>query len=269
MKNKKKIIVFVLVVLALIIVIFSLYKIIYKHRNNIIFAKKAEEIKQDIENPIFKIEKILIYSDANVEDLSEKQNLANINISQYTDFAIYLNNSATVSDLTEENTINKLYLDNITVTGTDFGSQKVFYKNVLDICKYRKIATGASRIDFNVLHTNSEKEENAESNVFYTDCSEPIILSYVNENIVKNEDLSNSNQKLSLDGSILKYLGIKLDDLNYKISFTINIENNLGEIYKCNCSLNVDLNSDNGGIYTGYIMQIYDLSQDDFSFKKM
>lgn len=266
---KNKIILLVIIIIALMLLIFAFYRISYMYRNNNIFAQNAEKIQNDIDNPIFKIEKILIYSDANIEDLSENQNLSNINVSQYTDFAIYINNSATITGLTEENTVNNLYIDNITVSGTDIGTQKVFYKDVNDICKYRKIETGTNRIDFKVLHTNEEKGLNEDANVFFTDCSDPIILSYVNENIVKNEDLSGSNEKLSLNGSILKYLGIDLEDLNYKISFTINIENNLGEMYKCNCSLNINLDSDEGGIYTGYIMQIYNLSENNFEFRKV
>lgn len=268
-RYKNKIIMSVLIIIVLILLIFAFYKILYMHRNNNIFAQNAEKIQNDLDNPIFKIERILMYSDANVEDLSENQNLSNINISQFTDFAIYINNIETITELTEENTVNNLYIDNITVTGTDFGSQKVFYKDINDICKYRKIDTGTNRIDFKVLHNNEEKESNEDENVFYTDCSEPIVLSYVNENIVKNEDLSTSNEKMSLDGSILRNLGIDLEDLNYKISFTINIENNLGEIYKCNCSLNVNLDSSDGGIYTGYIMQIYNFSENNFKFIKL
>ena len=67
----------------------------------------------------------------------------------------------------------------------------------------------------------------------------------------------------------IKYLNINLDDLNYKISFTINIENNLGEKFYCRVSLNIDLNSSEGGIYTGYIMQIHDLTNSDYKFKKI
>lgn len=268
-KNKTRIIILALTIIILIVLAIIMYRIMYMHRNNNIFAQNAEKIQNDIDNPVFKIDKILIYSDANVEDLSENQNLANINISQFTDFAIYINNTQSITELTEANTVNSLYINNIAVTGTDFGTQKVFYKNINDICKYRKIISGTNRIDFNVLHSNEEKEENQEANSFYTDCSEPIILSYVNENIVANRDLSTSNEILSLDGSILSYLGIDLDDLNYRISFTINIENNLGDLYKCDCSLDINLDSSEGGIYTGYIMQIYDLSENNFEFRKV
>ena len=69
---------------------------------------------------------------------------------------------------------------------------------------------------------------------------------------------------------MLKYLNVDLADLNYKINFSINIENNLGENFTCNCSLNIDLNTGDGqGIYSGYIMQIFDLSNGDFRFKKV
>lgn len=268
-KNNKKLIFLIITIIILIILALIFYKIISLHRNNNIFAQNAEKIQNDIDNPTFKIEKILIYSDANIEDLSKNQNLANINISQFTDFAIYINNKVSNSELTEENTVNKLYIDNIAVTGTNIGSQKVSYKDINDICKYRKIVNGTNKIDYTILHSNEEKKSNNKANSFYTDCSEPIIVSYVNENIVENKDLSTSNEMLSLDGSILSYLGIDLNDLNYKISFTINIENNLGDLYSCDCSLDINLMSSEGGIYTGYIMQIYDLSQNNFEFRKV
>ncbi len=268
-KNNKKLIFLIITIIILIILALIFYRIISLHRNNNIFAQNAEKIQNDIDNPTFKIEKILIYSDANIEDLSKNQNLANINISQFTDFAIYINNKVSNSELTEENTVNKLYIDNIAVTGTNIGNQKVSYKDINDICKYRKIVNGTNKIDYTILHSNEEKKSNNKANSFYTDCSEPIIVSYVNENIVENKDLSTSNEMLSLDGSILSYLGIDLNDLNYKISFTINIENNLGDLYSCDCSLDINLMSSEGGIYTGYIMQIYDLSQNNFEFRKV
>ena len=266
-KNKILTIIILLVIIAIIVYVY--YKIISMYRINNIFAIESEKYADEVNNPVFKIEKILVYSDANVEDLSENKNLSNINISQFTDFAIYLDNNILNSELTEENTINNIYIDVISVTKSNIGNLNIFYKDINNLCKYEKINEDVNRIDYSVIHTNEDKEKHQEPNTFYTDCSEPIIISYVNENIVENEDVSNSQETFSLNGSMLKYLNINLDDLNYKISFTINIENNLGEKFYCRVSLNIDLNSSEGGIYTGYIMQIHDLTNSDYKFKKI
>ena len=264
----KKILILLLAIAIVILIGFVILNSLKNYRVNDIFAQESEKKQEELDNPIFEIEKVLIYSAANVEDKSENSNLSNIYVSQFTDFAIYINNMVTIEELTEENTVNSIYVDNIEVSKTSLGTQKFFYKSIDNLCIYKKISESASKIEFNVLHSNTEKEQNISSNSFYTDCSEPLILTYVNENIVENADLSTSNSIISLDGSILDYLEIDLDDLNYNISFTINIENNLGEFYKCDYSLDIDLSSDDGGIYTGYIMQIYDTSSLKYKFKK-
>ena len=268
--NNKKLLFLIIVIIILIVLLMSYIKIINKYRNDRIFALESEKYSKEVSNPIFKLNKIIIYSDANVEDLSENKNLGNINVSQFTDFAIYIDNFVKNSELSEENTVNNIYIDNIGITANfnDNGIQKFSTKKIEKLGKYIPIAQSYKKIDYKVIHKNSEKSIVNESNSFYTDCSEPLILSYVNENIVKNKDLSNAGEKHSLDGSILKYLNIDLNTLNYKINFKINLENNLGEKYYCNCSLNVNLDT-NEGIYSGYIMQIFDLSEGDYRFKKV
>ena len=272
--NNKKLLILLIVIIVLIILLQSYIKIIKKYRNDRIFALESEKYANQVANPVFKIDKIMIYSGANVEDLSENQNLANINVSQFTDFAIYIDNTVKEQELTEENTINHIYIDDIGITleenSEEFGRKKFSTKSIDDLGKYIPIVESSKEINYNVIHKNSDKGLIDNTNSFYTDCSEPLILSYVNENIVKERDASSSGEKLSLDGAILRYLNIDLYSLSYKINFTINIENNLGEKFSCNCKLNVNLGSGEGeGIYSGYIMQVFDLSDGDYRFKKI
>ena len=265
----KKLLSIIIVLIVMLILIIVYFRIVNLYRSNNIFAKKSENYSKSLNNPVFKIEKIVIYSDAYIEDISENKNLADVNISQFTDFAIYIDNHLKGEQLTEENTINNIYIDNISITNLQNGEQKIFYKNIKDVCKYRKIEKGVNKLEYKVAHTNSEKENQITDNTFYTDCSEPLVFAYVNENIVKDKDVSNAQKKLSLDGSMLEYLGIEIESINYEISFTINIENNLGEKFYTNCSLKVNLDSPEGGIYTGYISQIFDLTKFDYRFKKL
>ena len=270
--NNKKLLTLLIVIIVLIILLQSYIKIINRYRNTRIFALESEKYAKEVANPIFKVSKIILYSGANVEDTSPDKNLASINVSQFTDFAIYIDNMVKDDELTEENTINRIYIDNIGIEQNVEGDgiKKFSTKSVQDLGKYVPILESSKEITYSVVHKNSDKELIDDQNRFYTDCSEPLVLSYVNENIIENKDVSNSGEKLSLDGSILRYLNIDLYGLNYKINFTINIENNLGEIFTCNCSVNINLSSGDGdGIYSGYIMQVFDVSDGDFRFKKV
>ncbi|MBR1539741.1 MAG: hypothetical protein IJ629_00910 [Clostridia bacterium] len=270
--NNKKLLTLLIVIIVLIILLQSYIKIINRYRNTRIFALESEKYAKEVANPIFKVSRIVLYSGANVEDTSPDKNLASINVSQFTDFAIYIDNMVKDEELTEENTINRIYIDNIGIEQNTEGDgiKKFNTKSVQDLGKYVPILESSKEITYSVVHKNSDKELIEDQNRFYTDCSEPLVLSYVNENIIENKDVSNSGEKLSLDGSILRYLNIDLYGLNYKINFTINIENNLGEIFACNCSININLSSGDGdGIYSGYIMQVFDVSDGDFRFKKV
>jgi len=269
--NKKAF--FLCIVLILFIVLLQTYiRIINQYRNNRIFGLQAEKYAKEVSNPIFKVSKIIIYSDANVQDLSEAQNLSNIEVSQFTDFVIYIDNQLKSEELSEENTVNRIYIDNIgiSIPASENGIQKFSTKKIDDLGKYIAIDKSVKEINYQVIHKNADKAIIDVTNSFYTDCSEPLILSYVNEKMMENKDISASSEKVSLDGSILKYFDVNLEDLDYKINFTIHIENNLGEKFYCNCSLDVHLESgEEQGIYSGYIMQIFDLSQGDFRFKKV
>ncbi len=269
--NNKKILVLIIIIFILLILIYIYAKIINQYRNIRIFALEAEKYSSEVNHPVFRVDKIIIYSDANVEDLSDNQDLSRINVSQFTDFAIYINNFAKEEKLSEENTVNRIFIDNIGITSSEeMGTKKFSTKNINDLGKYVPIDETGKEISYNVIHRNIDKDKINNTKSFYTDCSEPLIISYVNENIVQSVDASDFNEILSLDGSILRNLNIDLNQLNYKVSFTINIENNLGEKFQCNCSLDVDLEDGNdGGIYSGYTMQSFDVSKGDYRFKKV
>ena len=269
--NNKKILAIIIALIILAILLYAYIKIINKYRNNRIFALQAEKYGEEVNNPVFRIDKVMIYSGVDVKDFSEKQNLSRINVSQFTDFVVYINNLAKNDELSEENTVNRIYVDNIGITANEeIGTKKFSNKNIDNIGKYISIDETSKEIHFEVAHKNSDKDKINKSRSFYTDCSDPLIISYVNENIVQAVDASASNEKLSLDGSILKHLNIDLNQLNYKINFTVNIENNLGENFACDCSINVDLGAGDGeGIYDGNIIQTFDLSGSDYKFKKV
>lgn len=107
-------------------------------------------------SPVFSIEKIVYYSNAFVTDNNKDNNFQDINVGQYTDIAIYINNTNKSDDLTDENTISELYIDNIKVsTNSDKGSKSLSYKNPYYFATYKGLQEpNNNRIDFSIITNN-------------------------------------------------------------------------------------------------------------------
>lgn len=271
-KIKNERLVFTILILALFIVFLLYYNLVF----SVVFARNAFanemiEISDENENPIFTVQKVLLYSSANAIDNSEDQSLKDMSINQYTDISIFIDNISTVSELTDENTIKQLYIDDIVATSaSNIGSKILNYKNPLDFGKYKMIETPENnRIDFNIINTNSENETNDYSNpTFYTDCSNPISLGYMNKDILTNYAVSQDANTVSFNGKVLQEANINLEDLNYSLSFKIHIVNNLNQKFVYNMKLDVGLNDNNGGIYNGYVFKGKNTSGDEYRFFK-
>ena len=257
----------ILIVLAIVLLIIY-YNFIFAKafaKNN--FANQVEEIYEENQNPIFSIQKIHLYNSANAVDNSEDQSLSNMAISQYSDISIFIDNGQTISDLTDENSVKELYIDNIEITSnSDNGTKILNYKNPLNFGKYQNISEpDKNRIDFNVVKTNEQNENNNYNEpTFYTDCSNPISLGYLNKDLLTNYSVSNENNAVSFNGKILEQANVSLDDINYTLNFTIHIINNLNQHFSYNMKLNVDLS----GIYDGYTYKGKDTSGRDYQFFK-
>ena len=259
------------ILIILIFVVFLLYYhfILADVINRNQFANEMIEISDKNENSIFNIQKILVYSSATAIDNSENNSLQNMAISQYSDISIYIDNLSHVSELTDENTVKELYIDNIVInSNSDKGTKVLNYKNPLNFGKYKYIDEPSNnRIDFDIVNTNSENENNDYSNpTFYTDCSNPITLGYLNKDILTNYSVSQESSSISFNGKVLQEANIAIDDINYVLSFRINIVNNLNQKFTYNMNLSVDLNGDNGGIYNGYVYRGKNTSGNEYRF---
>ena len=236
------------------------------------FSTQVEKVAEQNENPIFKIQKILIYSSANAIDKSENESLQDLSILQYSDIAITIDNTSTVYDLTNENTIKNLYIDNISITtSSDKGHQYVNYKSPFNFAEYKEIKElNSDKIEYNIVSTNDENNNtDYESPTFYADCSNPITLEYMNEDIITNYAASSDSNTISFNGKVLQEAGIDLNDINYTLNFTIHIVNNLNEEFICPVRLKVDLSGDDGGIYKGYKYDNTSVSGYEYNFIKI
>ena len=256
--QKDIIILLILVILIIAMIPFYFVNITLVVRNNI-FAKEAINTYSNYSAPIFTIENIVFYSNAFVTDNSADQNLQDIDIGQYTDIAIYINNHTSSEELTDENTVKQLYIDNIKITSnSDKGEKIIGYKNPLYFAKYKGIeAPENNRIDFNIISSNKDNKESAYNNPsFYQDCSNPISLGYINKDIVTNYEIANTDT-LSLNGTILQKANITLEDLTFNMSFTIHIKNNKGEEFICNIDRPVLRDEASSQLLNGYIATQY------------
>lgn len=252
MKIKKRWIVLIAVFISILIILIFVYGFIFqRHLARQEFAKDVLEIYEKNKETIFKVQKIILCSSANAIDLSEDKSMKNLSIYQYTDMAVYIDNG---EELSNKNTVKEIYIDNISLEGNnDVGKKSLTYKNLLnfglkeDILKSRK----TKDIKFNVVYTNEEDEDaNYDEPTFYTDCSNPITLSYVNYNLLQGYQMEQNNQ-LTFDGSILEKAGIKTELLSCKVKFKINIVNNQDEKYSCWINLKLPLDD----IYKGTTMK--------------
>lgn len=278
-KRKEKYILLVLLIL-IIVLLFLGGRIISKNIKAKRFASQEFKVYENNQEQVFKIEKIIVCSSAGATDLSEKQNLQDLNIYQYTDIAVYIDNG---EELSNKNTIKELYIDNISLEGpNDIGQKSLNYKNINKLGLKKdaikkdnqsdgifsslnnntntsnsidvgSIATNETdnttedvdneqenqdniqneRIDFNIVYTNEENNSaNYNNPTFYTDCSNPITLEYLNNDIVTHYKMD-ENKTIAFDGSILKEAGVDLQTLNCKVKFKINIVNNMNQKYSC------------------------------------
>lgn len=273
MNKDKKAIVFIifliLVMIALFIIGIKFIAIELYMRNK--DTKYAESVYNKNKNTVFKISKLITYSGAEAKDKSDK--LQDFDISQYSDLAIYIDNNSKNKELSNENTVKELYIDNFEILlPKKIGeSQNLYYKNPLNMGKFREIDYNKidEKLEYDIIFKNSENDESYYNTpVFYTDCTNPISISYINNNIYTNYSVK-KNSSISYDGRVLKDINMNLDDISPKISFTIHLKNNLDEEFVCNFACNVKFKNSEGSIYSGYFVEIVDDFMEKYRFFKL
>ena len=250
MKNlKHRVLLIIGVIIAILVAI--IYGIIIKNKiieNN--FAKETIQLYDNNKEQVFKVNNIVVCSSANAIDKSEDNKMTDLSIYQYTDIAVQIENG---ENLTDKNTIKQLYIDNICLEGKDdIGQKSLYYKNTNKFGEKENILTPkqTENIDFNIVYTNKQNEEaNYDEPTFYTDCSNPITLEYLNYNLKTNYKLD-EDSKVEFDGNLLEKVGVLQQDISCKVKFRINIINNLDEKYSCPINFEIPLKD----IYSGTTM---------------
>lgn len=255
MNTKTKLI---LCILLIIFLIFSIRNIVMCQVANRNLAELADSFYMSNAKTVFSIDKIILYSSANAIKNEVTRPVWDLNVYQYTDIAIYINNHSD-EELNSENAIKTLYIDNIRLNGVKKGEQSLYFKNAPDFGKsiYSAVEKKedadsnkiGDKLEFSVLN---DGDINYEKRQIYADCSSPITLEYVN-NIVNNKIISDIENDVKYDGSILKRSGIVLSDIKSSISFRINLTSNYNQKYMANVYIEIPLEDSVTGdnIYSG------------------
>ena len=226
---------------------------------------------------VFSLSKIYCYSSASGINNTEGKAMWDINVSQYTDIALGLsinnvnndltnnlaNSNLQVVDTSPKYSISKIYIDNISFSNNSTGTLSLGYIPILNfgLISNEDLTNPAeqqSKIDFNIV----DDKETLLNNLVYEPSIDknlilPITLRYLNSNIKTNHTITNIEEKLAFDVSILKRASIPLSSIKNEVTFNIHIVTNSSEEYMYPVHLQIPLqNEDNGkNIYDGSYSQ--------------
>ena len=255
--SKWKYVLAVLLIVVLVLMIF--FRIRIKVTNDA-FAKEIEQFASFNKSTVFSIDGIYMFSSAGATTNTDPKPEWNLNIFQYTDIALYINNRSS-EDLNKENAIKSLKISNINFSGMKIGNQSLYYKNINNFGKSKlsSITNDSEAIEKDKINGElsykvlGNEEIDYDQPTMFEDASIPICLEYVNNNVKDNEIFSNINDKINYNGSLLRNANVNLNDLAGYVSFTIEIENYLNHVYRTTVNLDIPLQDSVTGetIYDG------------------
>ena len=250
--NKKKI---------LIITIFTILVIVFLFLSTTVFAqiisksnceKEYLDFAEMNKETIFSINKIVLFNNCNAKNKNAAASNYTIeNLYQYTDIALFINNNSTETNL--ENTLKSVKLTNLNfIEKPEAGAQKISYKN---INTFAEASIPEDNNFENELYFNISSNDNEDLTfpTLYNNCANPIVLSYVNENIKSDYTVTDTSNPITYDGSLLKTCGVLLNSIKCKFSFDIIITNNLDQEFKCTVYIEPPLEYNEKSIYDGSI----------------
>lgn len=247
----KLIVTLILVVLCTVTIIdiITIYKI------NDSFSNSIDEIARLNSKTVFSIDRIYLYSSADATSNETTKPVWDLNIFQFTDIALYINNRAD-EGVTYENTIKELTIDNVKFNNIQSGTPALYYKNVNDFAKLTNSEENkiGDSLEFNIINSG---EADYSTPVIYSNCQNPITLEYVNTGMKENTVISDISTPLTYDGSLLRKSGILISQMECTLSFRITIINNYNQKYVATVYIDIPLEDslNNTSIYDGKIIR--------------
>ena len=242
-----------LITIILFVIVFVLcYLLFYKYVLKRNFENTALDFSNKNEETVFEIKNITFFSSCDAKNKSaSSSNFTIENLYQYTDMALFITSPNKEKNL--ENTLKSLYIDNIKFTKTPtLGEPSLYYKNINNFAKSNLVDSNliTNRLDFTVT---SDDEADLDTPTLYNNLANPIVLSYVNNNIKTDYTITDTSSPITYDGTLLKKCDVLLNSISSSLSFDIYITNNLDQQFKCSVYIDIPLESDTESIYNGSV----------------
>ncbi len=254
-KRNKFIAKLIITIALLILCIVTIVNIIGIYKVNSEFSSYIDELARLNSKTVFSIDRIYLYSSADATSNETTKPVWDLNVSQFTDIAIYINNRAE-NGVNYENTIKELTISNVKFNNLQSGTPSLYYKNVNDFAKLTNIEENRinDSLEFNIVNSG---DADYTKPVIYSNCQNPITLEYVNTNMEEDTIISDISTPLTYDGSLLKKAGILLSQMECTISFTITIVNNYNQKFVATVYIDIPLEDSmsSTSIYDGKLIK--------------
>ena len=231
-KNKVKKLLFVLfIVLLFLILLFLLFQIITKFIQKSNFEESYISFAEKNKYTTFSINKIVFFSSSDSKNkVSSKSNFTIENLFAYTDIALFIKNYPDEDSL--ENTLKEVSISNFKFTKTpSVGEPKLYYKNLTDFASSNINENNIIQSEL-IFSITSDDTADLSTPTLYNNCANPIVLSYVNENIKTDYTITDTSIPITYNGSLLSRCNVNLDALSTSISFDVYITNNENQKFK-------------------------------------
>lgn len=220
--------IFLLVLLAIILLVSFIFVFLSSNKDTSI-SQQNNSHKQTITD--YSIEKIVCYSSAYGINKEETQARWNLDLSQYTDIAIYFN---------FQNEISSLFIDNISFSNSEGNTYSLTSLPIEDFGK-----------------TPTDKIKAIPTEKIDLDTSSPITLRYLNQNFKENCVITDIENPLIFDGSLLKRGKVTLSSLKNTVSFTVHLTDISGQDFSYPLEILIPFENKETGetIYSGNYME--------------
>lgn len=254
-KRNKFITKLIITIALAILCIVTIVYIIGIYKVNSEFSSYIDGLSRLNSKTVFSIDRIYLYSSADATSNETTKPVWDLNVSQFTDIAIYINNRAE-NGVNYENTIKELTISNVKFNNLQSGTPSLYYKNVNDFAKLTNLEENKinDSLEFNIVNSG---DADYTKPVLYSNCQNPITLEYVNTNIEEDTIISDISTPLTYDGSLLKKSGILLSQMNCTLSFTITIVNNYNQKFVATVYIDIPLEDSmsSASIYDGKLVK--------------
>ena len=124
-----------LIALLLAVLILMTYLYIHIYYVNDEFSESASRLAMLNTNTVFSIDKIYLYSSAYATNNIDSRPIWNLNVNQYTDVALYINNRYS-EGINYNNSIKTLTISDVNFTKGKAGTPSLYYKDIQNFANY-------------------------------------------------------------------------------------------------------------------------------------